>query len=217
MYKILYIDEEQSARDAFERFVHDEFEYEGIEPFDELGDLVGYILKSSANAIVVDHRLGEFMPNITYQGTEVIEQMKKYNSRFPVFILTAHDSEAMELARDVNYVYPKSAISIRQKELGEGDESKLIDRMRLQIKHYLNEIETAEAAFEELIKKAEHEPLNAGEEEELIELDTFLNEQVGKDLDIPKHLKTRANADKTKELIDVTNKLMAKLSEKQNR
>ncbi len=215
MHKVLFVDEEQASRDVFERYAHDEFECEVISPFIELEDLIDYIRGASPDAIVLDHRLGEFMPDVTYNGIDVVNVLKDRNPHFPVFVLTAHDGEAMEVAEDVNYVYPKSVVSQKEKQREDGEQIKFNERMRLQIEHYLAALEKAESEFLKLIKKAESEPLNAEEEESLIDLDTFLNEKVGRDLDIPKHLKTRAKADQTLELIEVTKQLMTKISEKQ--
>ena len=118
----------------------------------------------------------------------------------------------MEEAEDVNYVYPKSVISGKEKQVdGKGEFN---DRIRLQIKHYFEAIEEAEKEFNSLIEKAEAEPLNGDEEERIIELDTFLNEQIGRHLDIPEHLKKTTNAELTQKLIEVSEKLIQKIQNK---
>ena len=208
-FRVLYIDEQQSDRDAFVRYVHNKIDYEAIEPFEELEELVDYVQQTSPHAVVLDHSLAEFKPEVKYDGVDAAKALKQRNPRFPVFVLTTYDGDAMEVAEDVNYIYPKAAISPN-----DGDKIKFIDRLILQIKHYFEALEKAQTEFEALIKKAEAEALNAEEEEQLIELDAFLNEQVGRDLDIPKHLKTKAKADQTKELIEVTKQLMEKISQK---
>lgn len=209
-FRVLYVDEQQSDRDAFVRYVHNKINYEVIEPFEELEELIDYVQKSSPHAVVLDHSLAEFKPEVKYDGVDAAKALKQRNPHFPVFVLTAYDGDAMEVAEDVNYIYSKAAISPN-----DGDKIKFIDRLILQIKHYFEALEKAQTEFEALIKKAEAEALNAEEEERLIELDTFLNEQVGRDLDIPKHLKTKAKADQTQELIEVTKQLMEKISQKQ--
>lgn len=217
-YKVLYVDEEQIWRDHFTRYAHNEFDLEVIEPMETKEELIDYILSSSANAVVLDHFLAEKSSiDIAYDGVDVAEGIKNINSNFPIFVLTSYDTDAMEEAKDVNYIYSKNAISSNNKSDDQKVESreKFNDRIRLQIKHYFEAIEAAEKTFHALIKKAETEALNAEQEEQLIELDTFLNEQIGRDLDIPKHLKTKAKADQTQELIEVTKELMEKISQRQ--
>jgi DNA-binding NarL/FixJ family response regulator len=212
-YKVLYIDEEEYWRDSFTRYAHDEFEVEVIPPFDNQDELINYIQNTSANAVILDHLLSEHMPEITYDGVEVVKILKKRNARFPLFVLTSHDMQAMEESEDVNYVYPKSVISEKEKQLtGKGEFN---DRIRLQIKHYIEAQDEAENEFNGLIQKAESAPLNGVEEERLIELDTFLNEYIGRDLDIPEHLKRTSNAKITSELIKVSQELMQKIEAKQ--
>lgn len=212
-YKILYVDEEQIWRDNFTRYVYEEFDVVVIEPPESQEELVSYIEKSSAHAVILDHLLSENKPEITYDGVDIVKLLRQRNARFPLFVLTSHDVQAMEEAEDVNYVYPKSVISEKEKQVdGKGEFN---DRIRLQIKNYLGSIEAAEKEFATLIKKAEKEPLNGDEEDRIIELDTFLNEQIGRDLDIPEHLKKTSNAEITQKLIEVSEQLIQKIEGKQ--
>lgn len=212
-YKVLYIDEEEIWRDKFTRYVHEEFEVETLDPPEDQEELLVLIGKSSADAVVLDHLLSENKPEITYDGVDIVKLLKHRNARFPLFVLTSHDVQAMEEAEDVNYVYPKSVISEKEKQIdGKGEFN---DRLRLQIKHYFDAIEEAERELNSLVQRADEKPLNAQEEERLIELDSILAEQIGRDLDIPKHLKKTSNAQLTQDLIEVTEKLMAKIESKQ--
>ncbi|MFC3051806.1 DNA-binding transcriptional response regulator [Kordiimonas pumila] len=209
-YKILYIDEEKIWRDNFTRYTYDAFEVETIAPFEDQDELLHYIRYSSAEAVILDHLLSEKMPEINYDGVDIVKKLKQYNERFPLFVLTSHDVKAMEQAEDVNYVYPKNVISQKEKQVdGKGEFN---ERIRLQIEHYQKACEASENEFMALIQKADTGPLNALEEERLIELDTFLSQQVGHDLDIPEHLKKTSNAELTQKLINISEELISKIT-----
>jgi len=212
-YKVLYIDEEEIWRDNFTRYAHNDFDVEAIQPMEKQEELIDYILRSSADAVILDHLLSEHMPEIIYDGVELIKQLKKRSPHFPFFVLTSHDLQAMEEAEDVNYIYPKSVISEREEQ--NNSKGKFKDRLRLQIKHYLDSIQDAEREFDTLIKKADKAPLDSDEEGRLIYLDTFLNQQIGLDLDIPEHLKKTSNAELTLELIKVSEELIQKINNTQ--
>lgn len=211
-HKILYIDEEELWRDNFTRYTHEEFDVETIAPVEDQDELIAYIKSSTAKAVILDHLLSEKMPEINYDGVDIVKTLKQSNERFPLFVLTSHDIKAMEQAEDVNYVYPKNVISQKEKQVdGKGEFN---ERIRLQIEHYDTACEASETEFMALVKKADAEKLTAVEEERLIELDTFLNQQVGRDLDIPQHLKNTSNAELTQRLIEVSEELIAKIEAK---
>jgi CheY-like chemotaxis protein len=213
-YKVIYVDEEQEWRDIFTRYArYKAFIVEAIPPPESIDELIDYIYRSSADAAVLDHRLSENMPNINYDGVDVVEKIRERNPRFPLFVLTSHDLEAIRTADDVNYVYPKSVISIKNQQ-GERPAA-FNERIEIQIQHYKTAMANAEKECDGLLAKADNQPLDSDEEDRLITLDTLLSQQIGRDLDIPPHLKETSNAKLTQELIDVTEALLDKIADKQ--
>ena len=81
-YKILYVDEEPIWRDTFTRYAHDEFEVVAIEPFEVQDELISYIEESAAHAVILDHLLSENMPEINYDGVDIVKLLKKHNAPF---------------------------------------------------------------------------------------------------------------------------------------
>ena len=214
MTKILYIDEEAKEQRKFIRYASQGgFHVEVIEPHDELNDLLNFILGADADAVIVDHRLGDKKASVDYDGADVYREFRKKRSHFPFFILTSYDNDAIAEAEDVNCVYPKSVVDISDIQ---NSEIKVTfnDRIRAQIEHYKKRIDQSEQELSELIEKSDKVALTAIEEARIIELDHFINHEVDKSLDIPEHLKTTTNIQKIQELIDTSNKLMDAIANK---
>lgn len=212
MHKVLYIDEEIKFHRKFKRFTKGCFEVETIVPHEELEDLIRYIIESDADAVIVDHNLTEFAPNLKYDGADVVREYKNIRNSFPLFILTSYDDNAIAVAEDVNCVYPKSDIEIP--EDGSINKVTFNDRVRIQIEHYQKRIIDSESELLELEKKSSSETLNAREEARQIELDSFLSGEFGHSSDIAKHLKETTNTEQLRGLIELSEQLIKSIKKK---
>ncbi len=212
MFKVLYIDEEVKMHRRYKRYAEGCFEIETVSPHDSLEELINYISEISPNAIIVDHNLAEFKATVNYDGVDVVREYRKVKASFPIFILTSFDDRAIAEAEDVNIVYSKSEVNISER-----DNKKNVtfnDKVLAQIEHYLKRIDMAEKEALALIERASEEPLDIHEEARLIELDSLLNGELDKAIDIPPHLKNQSNIELTKQLIEVSEGLINAISDK---
>ncbi|MCT7567825.1 hypothetical protein [Aliarcobacter butzleri] len=212
-YKILYVDEVESERNRFLRYIHkndDEKEFltEALEPDAELEKFLEKILNDNYDAIITDHKLSEANPLIQYDGLELVEAILKSRIDFPCFVLTSFDDDAVRDGDDVNIVYIKGLMTNE-----EGHLAKFIYKIKNQIKHHRKKIEKAKIELEELIKK---EYLDALDEARLLELDTYIEKTTNVKISIPPQLKSLSNLSELHKMIDNTEQLLANIREKKD-
>lgn len=212
-YKILYVDEVESERNRFLRYVHKnddekEFTTEALEPDAELEKFLEKILNSNYDAIITDHKLSEANPYIQYDGLELVEAILKRRIDFPCFVLTSFDDDAVRDGDDVNIVYIKGLMTSE-----EGHLAKFIYKIKNQIKHHQKKIEKAKIELEELIKK---EYLGAVDESRLLELDTYIEKTTNRNSSIPPQLKSLSNLSELHKMINNTDQLLAELRGKKD-
>lgn len=205
-YKILFVDEVESERHRFQRYMHNndyekEFETVVLEPLPELDNFIEIILGNNYDAIITDHKLNESNPNIQFDGLELVEAILKNKLDFPCFILTSFDDDAVRDGEDVNIVYIKGLMSTE-----EGHKAKFIDKIKNQIIHHKNKISRIRKELEILVSK---EYLDAKDEAKLLELDTYLEKVTGINKSIPKQLKSFNNLNELHRMIKNTDKILA--------
>lgn len=135
-YKILYVDEVESERNRFLRYIHKnddekEFVTDALEPLPKLEEFLEIILNNNYDAIITDHKLSEANPHIQYDGLELVEAILKNRIDFPCFVLTSFDDDAVRDGDDVNIVYIKGLMTNE-----EGHLAKFIYKIKNQIKHH---------------------------------------------------------------------------------
>ena len=212
-YKILYVDEVESERNRFLRYIHkndDEKEFltEALEPDAKLEKFLERILNDNYDAIITDHKLSEANPHVQYDGLELVEAILKSRIDFPCFVLTSFDDDAVRDGDDVNIVYIKGLMTNE-----EGHLAKFIYKIKNQIKHHRKKTDNAKAELKEILKK---DYLNASDESRLIELDTYLERTTNIKSSIPPQLKSSTNLSELHKMIDNTDQLLAELKDKKN-
>lgn len=210
-FKILYVDEVESERNRFLRYMHTnddekEFNTVALEPDPELDNFLQKILDENFDAIITDHKLSEANPHIQYDGLELVEAILKNKIDFPCFVLTSYDDDAVRDGDDVNIVYIKGLMSNE-----EGHLAKFIYKIKNQIKHHRKKIDNTKVELEQLIKK---DYLDASDEARLLELDTYLEKVTNAPSSLPSHLKSTHNLNELHKMIDNTEKLLAELKGK---
>ena len=181
-YVIAYIDEIKDERD---NFFNDAFDYDPdlkvilIDPgnFPNLKELIGRLNQISVDAIISDFKLTE-NANINYSGEQIVNHMSEYRNKFPCFIMTSYEENAIMESSDVNMVYSK----------GDGISEKFFNRVISQIKHYQTQINSWENELLELLKI----PINertAKDNELIIELDHYLEKSLYGKSTVPKEVK----------------------------
>lgn len=207
---ILYIDDEITHTHQFERGLSDDFEIQTID-FNNLTEevLASRLDERSFDYLIVDYHLHE-KSNCGFNGDKVVVEFSRKYPHFPVMLLTNYDNQAI-----TNIVgFDLEKIHSKHEYTDEHLKDAFVKRINRKVKEYRELIKNAEEKIELLIKKkADGEVLDALEEEEIIELDSFLDEILdGESKKIPDQIK-ETNEEKISSLLDKTDKLITKLEE----
>ena len=223
MYKIIYIDEYKDDIDDFldyfdEKDTNNKFEIQYLLPERTLDEMYGRIFDENPDAIISDFKLNDMKTEITYNvpytGITLTEKILENKEKFPCFVMTSYDDEAIRESQDVNIVYIKDILHGSEDKVD--SEANFLDKVENQIIHYKRRIENSENKLLELIDKSNKELLNAKEEARLVELDTFIEKATNQKSSLPEHLKGTKNLDELHRMIDSTDKLLAELKELKN-
>lgn len=222
MYKIIYIDEYQEDIDNFLDYF-DEKDSEGLFkiiplfPKNSIEETIEEIFENKPDAIVSDYMLNEYKIDITYNipytGVVLIEKILEMKKHFPCFVMTSYDDQAIKTSQDVNVVYIKDILHGSEDKTNA--KANFVDTVQNQIIHYKKRIEDTEKELDELIEKSESEPLNAQEEERILELEKLIEEATDKKCKIPKHLKELPTLNQIFKLIDNTDELLKELKKEE--
>lgn len=219
MYKVLYIDEENAEIENFQEYielfdVQKNFELSTLKPLPEIEESIEEIIKTGPDVIVCDYlineNIGELGYVVPYNGIELVEAYLKIRPKFPCFVLTAKDGDAVKASQDVNLVYGKS-LMVSDKEKNDQN-AKFTDRLIQQIQHYKHKIEAWSSEFDSLVILKYKGDATAKDEERLNELDELLEKSIDNRAVTPKTLKEPANLQKLDELLFKVDNVIKKLS-----
>ncbi|NJO18503.1 MAG: hypothetical protein HC877_23060 [Thioploca sp.] len=169
------------------------------------------LLNSGAEAIIADHRLNEYRDEVAgpidYTGTQLLERIWEIRKGFPGIVLTSHDDDAVQAIENVNYVYSKE-ILFTDKPVGQVT---LAEKIRIQIEHYQATLAKKSARFHELLEKSDTGELTEAEENELLNLDSFLESRLNNHNALPPEKKSKLAVGKLDELLNSTTELLKAL------
>ena len=207
-YKILYIDDERSDFLKLKRDMGEYFEIEeGFTSGITLETLIPILDERDFDFLIVDSNLND-KTGCGFNGKDVLQYFTKKYPHFPVMLFTNYDDQAVAEIDDfdLNKIYSKRQL------LHEKDREVLIQKINKIIKTYEDDIKEAEEKITKIIeKKKEGKDLTAQEEDEAIELDTFLDEILdGSSPLVPQQLKA-SNEEKIDQLLNKTDDLINKL------
>lgn len=202
--RIAYVDEFDEDISAFLRYATDEFEVIPIKPMEDIEELIDTIISVKVEALIVDFDLTDKDPSIHYMGNEVIENFLKERHDFPVFVLTAYDERAIDDGKDVNIVYEKKLMFEK--------DPKFKEKVRKQIEKYKKKLKEAEVRLLQLQEKNKTEGLTYDEEQELIDLDDFIEKSLSKRNLTPKELKTLTNEKMLSEILEKADLMLKAIS-----
>lgn len=221
MYKILFIDEQQEDIDFFKDYVEqtpskDRFEVVIEFPLEDQNEMIVTIFEHNPDAVIVDYMLNEYKENIKYNvpynGVELIEHLLSIREGFPCFVMTSFDDDAIKGISDVNMVYIKDILHGKEKETGA--KANFLERVENQITHYKARVTTAENRLQELIELRKTNQATIEDEQEIIELDHFLESSIDRGSTIPKEFKSLSNTKRLEEIISKVDELLAKVKGK---
>lgn len=216
MYKLLFIDEEQSTLDDFTDYVEGFNAKEPLcaithLPLSDIEEMVNHIIMVAPDALIVDFRLNEMKTDITYNipydGVDLVKAYQSIRHGFPCFVLTALDDEAVNKSDDVNIVYVKNLIH-RESDTAK---AKFLDRVISQIKGYISRLDDAEKELQGLIVQREQGTADVVVETRIIELDDFLEKSIDARGSIPEEFKRLSNSERLDNILLKVNELLSKL------
>lgn len=206
---IVYVDEHADARndfltDAFQSGLFGDIHVLPPEP--ALADMVERLLELKVDALVSDFQLSEAGP-VGYNGEALVEAVLSKRAGFPCFIQTSFDDAALKAADDVNRVYSKNP------KAEAGGRAQFLQRIVLQIERHQTRLAEWRDELQALLA-TDRSKLSATEIERIVELDEFVESNIGVDQSLSKQAKrdilTGENlASRQIALIDETEKLIA--------
>lgn len=212
-YKIVFIDEEKRQQEDFLDYMdkyEDKVDIYCLYPKNNLEEMIAEIDECHPDAVISDFRLNEIKTdihyNVPYDGSRLMEVYLCERPKFPCFVLTSYDEEAINESSDVNIVYLKNV-------LGASEDGKITfaDRIFMQIDHYKISIEKAQNRLTELIQRRKANTATAQEEQELIDVDMFIEKSLGTASYVPSELKQPSNMERLNKLIDKADEIISKL------
>lgn len=221
MYKIIFIDEQQSDIDDFKDYVdatnsNEKFEVIGEFPQEELDEMIQVIIKHNPDAVVTDFMLNEYKEavkyNVPYNGVQLVQEMLSIRESFPCFVMTSFDDNAIKASDDVNLVYIKDILHGSEKETNA--KANFLERVESQIVHYKTKIANAEKELYRLLELRNSEKATIEDEEEIIRLDHFLERSIDKRNAIPEEYKSLSNTKRLTEIISKVDELLKKVEKK---
>ena len=212
-YKILFIDEEKRQQDEFADFMdhyQDRVELICCYPLSTLVDTIAMIDELHPDAIVSDFKLNDIKDdikyNVSFDGSELMDAYLDERPGFPCFVLTSFDDEAIYRSHDLNIVYLK-----RDLHPSKDDKITFADRIIQKIVSYHAEISNAQERLNDLMELRRNNQATSKDEQELIELDSFLERSLGQKTQVPAGMKELSNMNRLNELIGKADAILAKL------
>jgi len=215
-FKLGIIDEDESEVKEFFRFFEEAFEPIEIELVNDKQEIIQNIIAEQVDAVVIDYKLMEH-GSLTFNGNELLKELNDRLDNFPAFIMTQYPRDARNHRID--------PFRIVSKEFMQPDENKpqyekgqeLIKTIKALIKNYKDDLADKEERLLTLINKRKTGGrLSDFEEEEMIELDNFLEKSINKKRRLPKKWKRPVEISKLDELIKDTQELIDELKRKKD-
>jgi hypothetical protein len=220
MYKLLYIDEDEDQIENFLNYIDDTnsnniFIVISRLPLGDKEEMLDEIFKINPDAIVSDfllnENIGKLGYNVPYDGVELMEDFLSIRERFPCFVLTAKDKDAINGSEDVNLVYTKSLIN--SEIIDTKAKVKFTDRLLKQIEHYKNRIENYKNELAKLTEIRKNGKADFSIESRIIELDDLIEKSINGKSVIPAEFKTLTNTNKLDNILNKVDQLLKKLDE----
>lgn len=215
-YKVLFIDEEKRQQDEFADFMDSYLERVELVcrfPLSGLEETIALIDEIHPDAVVSDFKLNDIKDdikyNVSFDGSELMDAYLAERPGFPCFVLTSFDDQAIYRSHDLNIVYLKRDLSPSK-----DDKITFADRIIQKIVCYQTEIAQAQERLNELMELRRTDKATSKDEQELIELDTFLERSLGRKTQVPEGMKELSNMARLNDLIGKAEEILSKLEGK---
>lgn len=203
--KILYIDEVASESRDFKRAFknYDHFNIASLIPISELDELVGKILELEPDILIIDFMLGEYKSDVQFDGGDLVSAIHKIKYDLPCIIFTSYKDDAINQSSYPNIIHYKGVLTDKdQKE----ELIKIIERNVAVYKNNITEKQDRHASLIQKLQKDGH--LIRDDENELLELDQYLESITNHTQSIPSKLKEDLLSGQLDTLINDTRELL---------
>lgn len=210
------IDEKEDDVKDFFRFFEEDFDPIEIELVNNKQEIVQNIIDTQVDAVVIDYKLMEYS-SLTFNGDELLMELNDRVYNFPSFIMTNYPPDAQKQRIDPFRIIHKEFMQPEPGKPKYEEGRQLISKIQSLIKNYRDGLLEKEERLIALIKKKKVKgSLSDFEEEEMIELDTFLEKSINNRSRLPKKWKRPAEVSKLDELIKDTQELIDELKRKKD-
>ena len=205
MYKVLYIDEDASDRRDFKTYCKGHFEVNDLHPPVTLGELLEIIDEVAPDAVITDYHLTEKDENVTYNGDDVAVKFLGIREKFPVFVFTSYEDDAILEEIDPMLVFTK--------DIMEDDEIDAVIKFKQRVSRkieiyqdHIMKIEESLISLNQKKTKSDEDIVN------IIKLDNELERSLGKNTSISPELKKRAYSDDLAEMLEKAEEIIKNIS-----
>ena len=207
-YKVAYLDENDGWLNTFYQTFKKDFEIVlfKIDADSSIDDILKNLFSEELDAIVTDYLLEE-EGNVSFNGNKIVEAVRRYKPHFPIIMLTAHESQAINHMDDVHIIYGKDILDGESEEELEMFKSKI----KSNIANYYTKITNTQKRVEELSKKKNEGHLELPEEDELTRLLILMDELEPDGKDMPTNLTLPESISKLNEFVIQTKELIEEL------
>ncbi len=209
MYKIGFIDEDATQINTFYQTFKDDFEVYEFELSQQIEpeEIIFNAFDNHLDALILDYRMDDCFK---FNGNVLVEKLDEVNPFFPRIILTSYPLEALDFVNDANIVNTKEIWS------GDSDNDLEIFTKKLNriINSYYEKINDSEIELKSFEEKRKTEGLNSNEEDRYVELNNFLSKVAGQSRDLPKDFYSHETNARLDSLIEKTEQMLNKLTEK---
>ncbi len=176
-YTIGYLDEEEQWRLIARDGLISDFNVSVLDLPPSPFKIWDEIIENKLDAMIVDFRLFE-NGIVTYTGKEIIDEVRRHNRHFPLFIMTSYENDAFSQCEDV--------LIIRDKRMFNNNEE--LSSFKMTLKALLDSYYKKENLFRKrLLQLNKLETLNKTQKEEKFEIELYLAE-LDQDNSIPLNL-----------------------------
>lgn len=214
-YKVLFIDEEKSQHDEFLDYMDaatGKLEVKCLFPEPNLDKMIMSIEENYPDAIITDYLLNDIKSdikyNVNYNSVELVTQYRDIRPNFPCFVITSYDDDAVADTEDVNLVYVKLLLTKEDKNV----KSKFHEKVYSQIQKYKTSIANAQKELTELLEKRASGTISLHEEQQIVDLDDFLERSLDNYQALPQEMKSLSNIKKMSSIIDKVDELLKKIN-----
>ena len=200
--KIVLVDNELENIRNFQGAFDDLFDIVAAEIKNDLKEMGEYLLNINADGYVLDYKLTDTLPEVRYNGAELYNFIHESKHEIPLIILTGQEDKMTQTIYDPYHIVSKSEL----------DNAKQFGKKLLQlVMDYKNKYSDADKRLKELVEKKSNSRLSLKEYEELVDLDSYLDQVIYKRSVVPASVKKSDVSERLDVMLEKTDYILKQL------